>query len=159
MSPLILTNQYLFFLTVNKFVMIVLKPSELFFQVSSTTWFVMQKRRGRSSVAAEPQSRDKNKATHQCFLEFSSLKFQESCRKSSMRQQAVPPSEGSQSVNESTQRTWPWLTDGLSQRCIPSESTIHFIPHASTLTHTQANISKVCQDKWQIILRSVSILS
>ena len=52
------------------------------------------------------------------------------------------PLKGSQSVNKSTERTWPWPTDGLSQRHIPVESTIHFTlrahTHAHMLNHTHA---------------------
>lgn len=46
------------------------------------------------------------------------------------------PLKGSQSVNKSTERTWPWLTDGLSQRHIPVESTIHFTLSTRTPLHT-----------------------
>lgn len=56
------------------------------------------------------------------------------------------PSEGSRSVNESTERTWPWLTDGLSQRRIPVESTIHFILHARTHIHTRT-LTHACTHK------------
>lgn len=48
-----------------------------------------------------------------------------------------PPPKGSQSVNKSTEWTWPWLTDGLSQRHIPVESTIHFTLSTHTPPHTQ----------------------
>lgn len=49
-----------------------------------------------------------------------------------------PPWKGSQSVNKSTEWTWPWLTDGLSQRHIPVESTIHFTLSTHTPPRTQA---------------------
>lgn len=81
-----------------------------------------------------------NKAVSQNFLEFCSVKFQVSCQKSNMRQQAAPL-KGSQSVNKSTERTWPRLTDGLSQRHIPVESTIHFTLSTRTPLHTHAHAS------------------
>ena len=84
-----------------------------------------------------------NEAISQSFLEFCSLKFQESCRKSNMRQQAAPL-KGSQSVNKSTERTWSWLTDGLSQRRIPVESTIHFTLSTRTPPRTLTHTHQLC---------------
>lgn len=107
----------------------------------------VQKWRGKCYFTREQQSQDKNKATHQCFLEFCSLKFQESCRKSSMRQQAVPL--GRVVECEWVHRANMAVADRRTESAPHSSGVNHplYPPRMHAHTHTHANIQKVSQRK------------
>lgn len=109
-------------------------------------------------ILPEQQSQYKNKATHQYFLEFCSLKFQESCRKSSMRQQAVPLGRvaecewvhrANMAVADRRTESAPH-SSGVNHPLYPPRTHTDTHTHTHTGTHTQANIQKVCQKNKQI---------